>query len=184
MLDTPPGLYSFSVQFQILSSEDTLSLVASNRLSGTHEDHLLPILDLIEMFLRTAVVHWSEGAGEPNSFKAPGQDRFPSGSMDHPVMVSGVTEEWLSRVVGGRQILLYERSTNEEGKVVVNVDGLIHLSPEVSALATGAESVQTTPGKIRRWRFRMERQLTKLPGRRTGAMPLRGRDGHGGRVTP
>jgi len=45
-------------------------LVASNRLSGRHEDHAIPIPDSEERVLRTAVLYGANGAGKSNLFKA------------------------------------------------------------------------------------------------------------------
>jgi len=64
-------IVSFSVSnFRSFSSEETLSLVASNRLSGRHEDHVAPIPDSDERVLRTAVLYGANGAGKSNLFKA------------------------------------------------------------------------------------------------------------------
>jgi uncharacterized protein len=64
-------IVSFSVSnFRSFSSEETLSLVASNRLSGRHEEHTVPIPDSSERVLRTAVLYGANGAGKSNLFKA------------------------------------------------------------------------------------------------------------------
>src|SRR5580693_2872356 len=64
-------IVSFSVSnFRSFSSEETLSLVASNRLSGNHDDHAVPIPDSEEKVLRTAVLYGANGAGKSNLFKA------------------------------------------------------------------------------------------------------------------
>lgn len=64
-------IVSFSVSnFRSFSEEQTFSLVASKRLSGKHEDHLVPIPDSSEMVLRTAVLYGANGAGKSNLFKA------------------------------------------------------------------------------------------------------------------
>src|ERR1039458_3987424 len=64
-------IVSFSVSnFRSFSSEETLSLVASNRLSGSHDDHAVPIPDSKEKVLRTAVLYGANGAGKSNLFKA------------------------------------------------------------------------------------------------------------------
>src|ERR1700685_4154495 len=64
-------IVSFSVSnFRSFSSEETFSLVASNRLSGRHEDHAVPIPDSSERVLRTAVLYGANGAGKSNLFKA------------------------------------------------------------------------------------------------------------------
>lgn len=62
---------SFSVSnFRSFKDEETLSLVAVNRLAGTHEDHAVPIPDTQEKILRTAVIYGANGAGKSNIFKA------------------------------------------------------------------------------------------------------------------
>src|SRR5665811_323592 len=64
-------IVSFSVSnFRSFSSEETISLVASNRLSGSHDDHAVPIPDSKENVLRTAVLYGANGAGKSNLFKA------------------------------------------------------------------------------------------------------------------
>ena len=64
-------IVSFSVSnFRSFSSEETFSLVASHRLSGSHDDHAVPIPDSKERVLRTAVLYGANGAGKSNLFKA------------------------------------------------------------------------------------------------------------------
>lgn len=64
-------IVSFSVSnFRSFSSEQTLSLVASNRLSGSHEDHACSIPGTKEKVLKTAVLYGANGAGKSNLFKA------------------------------------------------------------------------------------------------------------------
>jgi uncharacterized protein len=64
-------IVSFSVSnFRSFSDEETFSLVASNRLSRTHQDHTAPIPDSDEKVLRTAVLYGANGAGKSNLFKA------------------------------------------------------------------------------------------------------------------
>jgi hypothetical protein len=64
-------IVSFSVSnFRSFSEEETISLVASNRLSGMHDDHAVPIPDSKEKVLRTAVLYGANGAGKSNLFKA------------------------------------------------------------------------------------------------------------------
>lgn len=63
-------IVSFSVSnFRSFSSEETFSLVASNRFSDK-EGHLLPIPDSKEQVLRTSVIYGANGAGKSNLFKA------------------------------------------------------------------------------------------------------------------
>jgi uncharacterized protein len=64
-------IVSFSVSnFRSFYSEETFSLVASNRLSGSHDAHTVPIPDSKERVLRTAVLYGANGAGKSNLFKA------------------------------------------------------------------------------------------------------------------
>ncbi len=64
-------IVSFSVSnFRSFSSEETLSLVASNRLSGSHDEHAVPVPDSKEKVLRTVVLYGANGAGKSNLFKA------------------------------------------------------------------------------------------------------------------
>jgi AAA15 family ATPase/GTPase len=64
-------IVSFSVaNFRSFSSEETLSMVASKRLAGSHDDHAVPIPDSEERVLRAAVLYGANGAGKSNLFKA------------------------------------------------------------------------------------------------------------------
>lgn len=64
-------IISFSVSnFRSFSSEQTLSMVASNRLSSSHEDHACSIPGTKEKVLKTAVLYGANGAGKSNLFKA------------------------------------------------------------------------------------------------------------------
>jgi len=64
-------IVSFSVSnFRSFSSEETISLVASSRLSGSHAEHPVPIPDSEERVLRAAVLYGANGAGKSNLFKA------------------------------------------------------------------------------------------------------------------
>jgi AAA15 family ATPase/GTPase len=167
-------IVSFSVSnFRSFSSEETISLVASNRLSGSHDDHAVPIPDSKEKVLRTAVLYGANGAGKSNLFKAlrylesvalkprsknSGTGRAPfrfAGPQDaissfdlqfiaadrvyrfgFKVDDERITEEWLFQVIGGRQKPLYERTTDENGKVSVDAEGLRNSGDKVIALAT------------------------------------------------
>jgi hypothetical protein len=163
-------IVSFSVSnFRSFSSEETLSLVASKRLSGSHDDHAVPIPDSKEKVLRTAVLYGANGAGKSNLFKAlryvksvvlnrygTGREPFRlAGPADAPssfdlqfiaadklyrfgfkVDDDRITEEWLFQVVGNRQKILYERTTDENGKVAVDAEGLKSAGEKVMALAT------------------------------------------------
>jgi AAA15 family ATPase/GTPase len=64
-------IVSFSVSnFRSFLAEETISLVASKRLSGSHDEHTVPIPDSNESVLRTAVLYGANGAGKSNLFKA------------------------------------------------------------------------------------------------------------------
>jgi len=64
-------IVSFSVEnFRSFAAEETFSLVASNRFSGHHDGHVVPIPDSEEKVLRTAVLYGANGAGKSNLFKA------------------------------------------------------------------------------------------------------------------
>src|SRR5271165_4687793 len=64
-------IVSFSVSnFRSFSAEETLSLVASNRLSGSHDDHAVPIPDSKEKVLWAAVLYGANGAGKSNLFQS------------------------------------------------------------------------------------------------------------------
>lgn len=167
-------IVSFSVaNFRSFSSEETLSLVASNRLSTRHEDHAVPIPDSTERVLRTAVLYGANGAGKSNLFKAlrflrtlamrmrrkgsgTGRETFRFGEYsDQPTCFDlqfivqerlyrfgvkiddhKILEEWLVRVTGGRETVLYERVTSEKGAVTIEVTGIVEAGPKLRALAT------------------------------------------------
>src|ERR1035438_4835821 len=169
-------IVSFSVSnFRSFSSEETLSLVASNRLSGSHDDHAVPVPvpDSKEKVLRTVVLYGANGAGKSNLFKAlrylksvalkprqknSGTGREPfrfAGPPDAPssfdlqfvaadklyrfgfkVADERITQEWLFQVVGNRQKPLYERTTDENGRVAIDAEGLRSAGEKVRALAT------------------------------------------------
>jgi hypothetical protein len=167
-------IVSFSVaNFRSFSSEETLSLVASNRLSGSHDDHTVPIPDSKERVLRTAVLYGANGAGKSNLFKALRYFRWlvlttrpkESGTGREPFRFAGppiapstfdlqfiaagklyrfgfkadderITEEWLFQIVGNRQKLLYERTTDQNGQVEINAEGLKGAGEKVKALVT------------------------------------------------
>lgn len=64
-------IVSFSVEnFRSFATEETFSLVASNRFAGHHDGHLVPIPGSEEKVLRTAVLYGANGAGKSNLFKA------------------------------------------------------------------------------------------------------------------
>ncbi|MFA5920453.1 MAG: ATP-binding protein [Methylococcaceae bacterium] len=165
-------IVSFSVSnFRSFSEEETFSLVASNRVSGSHEGHAFSIPDSKEKVLKTAVLYGANGAGKSNLFKAlrylkrialkprkknsgTGREtfRFSTGT-DEPSsfdlqFIAGdklyrfgfkvdnqrIIEEWLVRVKGGREIPVYERVTDESGKVTIEANGL--KGKKLQALAT------------------------------------------------
>ena len=64
-------IISFSVaNFRSFSDEQTISLVASKRLSQSHEDHAVPIPGSTERVLGSGVLYGANGAGKSNLFKA------------------------------------------------------------------------------------------------------------------
>lgn len=166
-------IVSFSVSnFRSFLSEETLSLVASKRLSGSHEEHGVPIPDSEEKVLRAAVLYGANGAGKSNLFKgiqyaksvalAPreknsgtGRQAFQlNGTADEPssfdlqFMAEGklyrfvfkandqrITEESLVLVERGKEKALYERITNESGKVTIEIQGLKDAGAKLKALA-------------------------------------------------
>lgn len=167
-------IVSLSVaNYRSFSSEENLSLVASKRLAGSHEEHAIPIPNSDEKVLRTAVLYGSNGAGKSNLFKAlrylrsiainprtknsgTGRETFRFGvdasepsSFDLQFIAGDklyrfgfkandqrITEEWLVRVSGGREKVLYERITNENGQVIIEAPGLKAAGKKVQALVT------------------------------------------------
>jgi AAA15 family ATPase/GTPase len=66
-----PMIVSFSVSnFRSFASEETFSLTASNRLSGSHDSHAVPIPDSDQKVLRAGVIYGANGAGKSNLFNA------------------------------------------------------------------------------------------------------------------
>jgi hypothetical protein len=166
-------IVSFSVaNFRSFSSEETFSLVASNRLTA-HPGHCVPIPDSDEKVLRAAVLYGANGAGKSNLFKAlryvrsmalkprsrgagTGREMFrfrDSGaeptSFDLQFIAAGnlyrfgfkvddqrVLEEWLVHVSGGREKVIYERITDENGTVKIDAPGLRSAGEKLRALAT------------------------------------------------
>ena len=64
-------IVSFSVSnFRSFRGEQTFSMIASNRLAGTHEDHTISIPGTDEKVLKTAAIYGANGAGKSNLFKA------------------------------------------------------------------------------------------------------------------
>ncbi len=64
-------LVTFSASnFRSFASEETLSLVASGRLAGSHDSHTTPIPNSREQVLKTAVLYGANGAGKSNLVKA------------------------------------------------------------------------------------------------------------------
>ena len=184
-------IVSFSVSnFRSFSSEETISLVASNRLSGSHDDHAVPIPDSEERVLRAAVLYGANGAGKSNLFKAlrylesvaleprkknSGTGREPfrfAGPQDEPssfdlqfiaadklyrfgfkVDDERIVEEWLFQVVGNRQKPLFERITDENGKVTIDAEGLKSAGEKVMALRKWVDlrTNRSWPRSMQRW---------------------------------
>ena len=166
-------IVSFSVSnFRSFSSEQTLSLVASNRIAGDHDAHLIPIPDSSEHLLPTAVLYGANGAGKSNLFNAlkylqsvaleprpknsgTGRVAFrlgvpenDSSTFDLQFVANSklyrfgvkvddqrITEEWLVRISGNRETVLYERTTDMDGNVAIEPEGLNGAGPKLQALA-------------------------------------------------
>jgi len=154
-------LVSFSVaNFRSFSEEQTFSLVASGRLSGSHDDHTVAIPDTDKRVLRIGVIYGANGAGKSSLFKAlrflerlaissrkvAGTGRVPFKFSDvrnspssfdlqficnnslyrYGVVVDDkcIKEEWLLKITGQREDVIYERVTNESGTVEIDAPGL------------------------------------------------------------
>jgi energy-coupling factor transporter ATP-binding protein EcfA2 len=167
-------IVSFSVaNFRSFAQEQTLSLVASGRLSGSHENHTFSIPGAKEKALKAAVLYGANGAGKSNLFKAleylqslalktrdkhsdTGRQAFRFADAAEPYslfdlqFIAGqrlyryglklddrhIAEEWLAVVKNGKETTLYERVTDEHGKVSVNASGLKRAKAKLKALAT------------------------------------------------
>jgi AAA15 family ATPase/GTPase len=167
-------LVSLSIEnFRSFRAEQSLSLVASSRHSGSHDEHAVSIPNTDEKVLRTAVLYGANGAGKSNVFKAlkylrsvavhprkkssgTGREAFRFGDtvdglsmldlqfvVDQQLYRFGfrldddrIAQEWLVRVKGGREKALYERSTDETGRVSVEGDFAKAGSEKLAALAT------------------------------------------------
>ncbi len=165
-------LVSFSVaNFRSFYEEETLSLVASNRLSGSHDGHAFPIPDSKEKVLKTAVIYGANGAGKSNLFKAlgllksiaikprkknsgTGREAFRLGTeIDAPTCFDlqfiandklyrfglqiddhKIIQEWLVQIKGGSEKTLYERITDDNGNVSIELKG--RNGKKIKALAT------------------------------------------------
>ena len=167
-------IVSFSISnFRSFSGEETFSLVASNRVSGSHEEHASLIPNSRKKVLATSVLYGANGAGKSNLFKAlrfiraaalqprkknsgTGREAFrfadeanvPS-SFDLQFIAEGklyrfglkiddqrITEEWLVQVKGNKENPLYERITDENGKVIIEATGFNKVGKKLDALAT------------------------------------------------
>ncbi len=167
-------IVSFSVSnFRSFSSEETFSLIASNRLSDSHQDHTFPVPNSKENVLKTGVIYGANGAGKSNLFKAlnylksialkpkkknSGTDRekfrFDTTSNEPSVFDllfinnnklyrygvkvddQKIIEEWLVHIVGTKEKVLYERVTDENGKVKIEANGLKSSGDKLRALVT------------------------------------------------
>jgi hypothetical protein len=95
-------IVSFSVaNFRSFSSEETFSLAASNRLSGSHDSHAVQIPDSDQKVLRAGVIYGANGAGKSNLFKALrfvksvalGRRKKGSGTGREAFRLGGTTDE-------------------------------------------------------------------------------------------
>jgi AAA15 family ATPase/GTPase len=181
-------IVSFSVgNFRSFATEETFSLVASNRFTGHLEGHAVPIPGSDEKVLRSAVLYGANGAGKSNLFRAlsyvetmvlqpreknsgTGREAFRFGSeheqpssfdlrfvADDRLYRFGlkvddqrITEEWLVWVDGGRERVIYERTTDPTGKVNIEAEGLKAAGEKLAALATvGGPQNQTFLATVR-----------------------------------
>ena len=154
-------LVSFSVEnFRSFSKEQTFSLLASGRLSSTHESHTVPIPNSDQHVLRIGVLYGANGAGKSSLFKALSYVRLlalragkPRGTLREPFKFSNIcnepsifdlqflcrghlyrygfkvddlyiTEEWLLKIVGQKESVIYERITDASGVVTIEGPGL------------------------------------------------------------
>jgi len=165
-------IVTFSVSnFRSFSSEETFSLVASNRLSGSHEEHVFPIPHSDEKVLKIGVLYGANGAGKSNLFKALSYlmtvalNRRTLGTEREAFRLHGlgdelsgfdlqfiardklyrfgfeaddtrIAKEWLTEVIGGRERIIYERSTDSQGMVTVHAPDLKKCSEKLAALVT------------------------------------------------
>ncbi len=64
-------IVTFSVaNFRSFNEEETFSLVASNKLTGSHEHHLVSVPDSDASVLRAGILYGANGGGKSNFFKA------------------------------------------------------------------------------------------------------------------
>lgn len=154
-------LVSFSIEnFRSFSKEQTFSLVASGRLSGTHDSHAVPIPNSDLRVLKIGVLYGANGAGKSSLFKALQYMKTmvlragkPRGTLREPyrfseirsqpstfdvqficsgtlyrygfkVDDSSISEEWLLQVVGQKEIIIFERVTDDAGVVKIDPAGL------------------------------------------------------------
>lgn len=173
-------LVSFSVEnFRSFSEEQTFSLVASGRLSGSHENHTLPIPDSDQHVLKIGVLYGANGAGKSSLFKALKYMRTmvlragkPRGTLRQPYSFSelrdkpsifdlqfvcsgalyrygfkvtdeDISEEWLVQVVGQKEIVIFERITDELGAVKIDPVGLEKEEKALLLAKIGGPSNQT-----------------------------------------
>lgn len=167
-------IVSFSISnFRSFIGEETFSLVASRRLSGSHDDHAMPIPNSEEKVLRTAVIYGANGAGKSNLFKALqyvnrialGPNKKNTGTKREPfhskqgadtpscfdlqfianeklyrfgfkVDDTKITEEWLVEVIGTKERNIYERITDENGKVKIESKNWQQAGGKLAALVT------------------------------------------------
>jgi len=177
----------FSVaNFRSFSTEQTLSLVASQQLSTRHQTHVIPIPDSTAQVLKTSVLYGANGAGKSNLFKAleylkrlvltprskntgTGRQvfRFADHTSEQPsrfdlqfiaqgkcyrfgcaVTDQQIIEEWLVQVIGEQEKTVYERITDENGKVTI--EAAQNTSHKLAALVTvGGPPNQTFLATIR-----------------------------------
>lgn len=64
-------IITFAIEnFRSFHGEETLSLVASNKLAGDHPNHLVPLAGTGKSVLRSSVLYGANGSGKSNVFRA------------------------------------------------------------------------------------------------------------------
>jgi hypothetical protein len=154
-------LVSFSVSnFRSFDGEQTFSMVASNRLAGSHEGHTVAIPDSDSRVLRAGVIYgangaktvatgtrkkdapirrdvfrFGNGASEPTTFDL--QFIIASRLYRYGIKFDDtrVIEEWLARIVDGKERTVYERMTGSDGGVRVQLGKASGKTAKLDALA-------------------------------------------------
>lgn len=167
-------LVTFSVRnFRSFDDEQTLSMVASKKFAGKHENHLVPIPGTDDFVLRTSVIYGANGAGKSNLFKAldffkaiairtrekgkklgrnpfrlrsegEGESSFDLQFIEGEQLYryglvlddEKIIEEWLMKVTGKRETIIFERFTSDKGVVTVKGGRKTKMGAKLEALMT------------------------------------------------